>query len=104
MALFGSEKHGWSTNGTGTCGLGPHRGGREGKGVGVWLVSSVKMMHRMKLLGGFGVGVTARPGQCLAGGTPSVRWLRLSEKRCKHPVTHEQMRSCFAAEHLGHVH
>lgn len=39
------------------------RVGREGKGVGVWLDSSVKMMRRMKLLGGFGVGVTARPGQ-----------------------------------------
>ena len=80
------------------------RVGREGKGVGVWLVSSVKMMHRMKLLGGFGVGVTARPGQCLAGGMPSVRWLRLSEKRCKYPVTHELMRSCLAAECLGHLH
>lgn len=80
------------------------RVGREGKGVGVWLVSSVKMMRRMKLLGGFGVGVTARPGQCLAGGMPSVRWLRLSEKRCKYPVTHELMRSCLAAECLGHLH
>lgn len=78
------------------------RVGREGKGVGIWLVSSVKMMRRMKLLGGFGVGVTARPGQCLAGGMPSVCWLRLSEKRCKYPVT--LMRSCFAAECLGHLH
>ena len=110
MALCGNEKHGWSTNGTGACGLahtpcvGWTEGRKRGKGVGVWLVSSVKMMRRMKLLGGFGVGVTARPGQCLAGGMPSVRWLRLSEKRCKYPVTHELMRSCLAAECLGHLH
>ena len=42
------------------------RVGREGKGVGVWLVSSVKMMRRMKLIGGiwcWGDG-TSRPVSC----------------------------------------
>ena len=80
-----------------------HTGRKRREGGWVWLVSSVKTMRRLKLLGGFGVGVTARPGQYLAGGTPSVRWLRLSEKSCKYPVTHELMRSCFAAERSGHL-
>lgn len=102
MALCGNEKHGWSTNGTGTRGLGPHREEEKGRGLGL-ACFFCKNDALSEVTGGFGVGVTARPGQYLAGGTPSVHWLRLSEKSCKYPVTHELMRSCFAAERSGHL-
>lgn len=98
-------------DGAGTCRLGPHtqcgmelRVGREGVGIGVSLVSFIKMMRCMKLLGGFSAGAMACVGQCLAGDMLLICWLRLPGKAYKYQVTHEGTQSWVAAEWLEHLH